>query len=298
MNAMLKELGFEPDDRVVVVHADDVGMCQATIPAWLDLAQDGLLSSASVMPVSPWFSHVAKLCRQRPDLDVGVHLAITSEWETYRWGSLACRDPATGLVDDFGCFWPTVELCWEHARNDAVRDEIAVQLHRALDFGIDLTHVDTHMHAMYFQGFLRSYVETALSAGLPPVLTFKDGDLYPRLLPEHRPGVRDLVPAWTARGVPIFDHLTILNLSDTDRALDTAKAAFDAIRPGLTYLICHPAHDTPELRAMTDRWAHRVNEYHTFMNPLLRRHVIESGIHIIGCRGLRDSMRRVLADAQ
>ena len=99
MNSALKDLGFGADDRVVVVHADDVGMCHASVPAWLDLVEAGSISSASAMPACPWFPLVATACRESPALDVGVHLAITSEWATLRWGPLTTRDEGSGLVD-------------------------------------------------------------------------------------------------------------------------------------------------------------------------------------------------------
>jgi hypothetical protein len=298
MNAILKELGFSADDRVVVVHADDVGMCQASVPAWLDLVDAGLLSSATAMPACPWFPLVAAACRASPGLDLGVHLAITSEWDSYRWGPLTTRDEAGGLVDPSGSFWPTLTSCREHARPDAVAGEIAAQIRRARATGIDLTHVDTHMHALYCRQFLGPYVGSALGAGLLPILTCRGGELYPRPPAEDRPTIGAWVASWAARGVPVFDHFTMLNLADEHQALTVAKAAFDALEPGLTYLALHPARDTPELRAMSDRWPHRANEYRTFLDPSLRRHVVDRGIQVIGCRPIRDVMRRALADGR
>jgi hypothetical protein len=298
MNAILKELGFGADDRVVVVHADDVGMCHASIPAWLDLVEAGLLSSASAMPACPWFPLVAEACRKSPELDIGVHLAITSEWATQRWTPLTSCDPAAGLVDSAGYFWSDVSHCRERARPASVAAEIAAQIGRASAAGLGPTHVDTHMHALYCRAFLGPYVDSSLAAGLLPVLTRREGELYPRPPAEERPAVSALLVGWEARGVPVFDHITILNLADEREAPAAAKAAFNATRPGLTYLVFHPARDTPELRAMTDRWAHRVNEYRTFLDAALRRHVADLGIQVIGCRPLYEVLRRSTTDAR
>ena len=260
MNALLKELGFEPDDRVVVVHADDVGMCQATIPAWLDLAEGGLLSSASVMPVSPWFPHVAEICRKRPELDVGVHLAITSEWDTYPVGPVAFRDPATGLVDDSGCFWPTVTLCWEHSREDAVRAEIAVQLRRGSRHG-DRSDPRRYPHARAdYPSFLHSYVETALSASSARPDSQRRRSL-PALLPRTSPRSETCWPPGNS-GVPVFDRLAMFNLSDTGRRVrrresrvrrDPTGSHLPGLPPGEGHSRTSP-HDY-------GRWLHRVNEY-------------------------------------
>lgn len=253
------------------------------------------LSHASL----PLVSAGGEACRESPELDVGVHLAITSEWNTFRWGPLTTRDEAAGLVDRAGYFWQTVTLCREHARPEAVATEITTQIGRARTAEIDLTHVDTHGYALYCRAFLGPYVEASLSVGLPPILlTCRGEELYPRLPAEERPAVGALMVGWAARGVPIFDHFMVLNLADEREALATAKAVFDALEPGLTYLILHPARDTPELRAISDRWAHRVNEYRTFLDPALRRHVADRGIQVIGCRAIRDVMRRALADGR
>ena len=139
------------------------------------------------------------------------------------------------------------------------------------------------MHALYCRAFLGSYIDASLADELPPILTCRGGELYPRTPKEDLPAVARLVAGAESRGVPVFDHFVKLNLADEREALAAAKAAFEALMPGLTFLIIHPARDTPELRAMSDRWAHRVNEYRTFLDPSLRRHVADRGIQVIGC---------------
>ena len=86
MDPALRELGYSSRDRVVIIHADDVGMCGASVAAFAELADGGFVSSCAIMVPCPWFPAVAALCRGRPDLDVGVHLTLTSEWQGYRWG--------------------------------------------------------------------------------------------------------------------------------------------------------------------------------------------------------------------
>jgi hypothetical protein len=98
-NPVLRKLGFADDDRVVIIHADDIGMCQATMSAFADLVDFGLISSGAVMVPCPWFPQAAAYCRQHPLVDLGVHLTLTSEWDGYRWGPVSTRDPASGLID-------------------------------------------------------------------------------------------------------------------------------------------------------------------------------------------------------
>ena len=144
-NPVLKKLGLTPEDRAVIIHADDIGMCQATVTAYADLMDFGLVSSGAVMVPCPWFPYAADYCRQHPDVDTGVHLTLTSEWDSYRWGPISTRDPASGLVDDEGCFYRSVAEAQEYGQPDAVQREMQAQVERALAAGIDVTHVDTHM---------------------------------------------------------------------------------------------------------------------------------------------------------
>ena len=108
-NPALSRLGFSSNDRVVILHADDIGMCRSTLAAYQDLLEFGLVSSAAAIATSSWFPATAAFCRAHPEVDMGVHLTLTSEWQSYRWGPLASRDPATGLLDDEGYVHATSE---------------------------------------------------------------------------------------------------------------------------------------------------------------------------------------------
>jgi hypothetical protein len=94
-----------------------------------------------------------------------------------------------------------------------------------------------------------------------------------------------------AQGVPMFDHMAMMPLDEPAHRVETAKRLFDALPPGLSYFILHPAQDTPELRAIAPDWPNRVADYEAFTSPELRDYVKGSGIHVIGYRVLRDLMR-------
>ena len=100
---------FLTDDRVVIIHTDDIGMCQASVSAFEELWEAGIITSGATMVPCPWFLDAARLCRTSPDIDMGVHVTLTSEWETYRWGPISTRDPASGLLDSDGYFFRTSE---------------------------------------------------------------------------------------------------------------------------------------------------------------------------------------------
>jgi predicted glycoside hydrolase/deacetylase ChbG (UPF0249 family) len=292
-NPVLRKLGFADDDRVAIIHTDDIGMCQATMSALADLVDFGLVSSGAVMVPCPWFPHVAAYCRQHPRVDLGVHLTLTSEWDAYRWGPISTRDPASGLMDEEGYFHRRSEQVQEHGDAAAVQLELQMQVDRAMAAGIDVTHVDTHMGAVAQLEFIPAYVQLAIQHRLPAMILRLDemGWREAGLDQETAAFATQLVQQLEAQGLPLLDHLVGLPLDQPDGRVALAKQAFDRLPPGLTHFIIHPAQDTPELRAIAPDWPSRVADYQAFTSEELRDAVRDSGVQVIGYRALRDLMR-------
>jgi predicted glycoside hydrolase/deacetylase ChbG (UPF0249 family) len=260
-NPVLKELGFAPDDRVVILHADDVGMCQSSLTAFAELVDVGLVSSGAVMVPCPWFPSVAAYCRATPGVDLGVHLTLTSEWDSYRWGPISTRDPASGLLDDEGYLHRRSEGVQTHGDAAAVQREMEAQVARALATGLDVTHLDTHMGAVAHAKFVAGYVQLALQLRLPAMIPRLDeaGWRAFGMDGEVAALAARFVAELEAQGMPLIDHLASLPLEeDPGDRLALARQELDALPPGLTHFIIHPAADTPELRAITRSWRSRV----------------------------------------
>ncbi len=294
-NPVLKKLGFAPDDRLVIIHADDIGMCQASVAAYRDLVTAGLVSSAAVMVTCPWFPLVAEFCRHHPHVDMGVHLTLTSEWYTYRWGPISTRDSATGLLDDEGYFYRTVRLLQEHADPAAVRVEWQAQIQAALTRGIDVTHVDTHMLSAIYPAYLEGYFNLSRQYRIPAMFLRSPSEQWMELRrdPETATYASAQVQSLEEAGLPLVDYFHGMSLEwDTvsDR-LEEAKQAFATLPPGITHFIIHPAADTPELRTIAPDWRCRVSDYEIFAGEALQTLIKNEGIHIINYRLLRDLMR-------
>ena len=89
MNPFLKKLGLSEDARAVIIHTDDIGMYHASVQAFKDLWTFGTITSGAVMVPCPWFPAVAQMCRENPEIDMGVHTTLNAEWESYRWGPVS-----------------------------------------------------------------------------------------------------------------------------------------------------------------------------------------------------------------
>lgn len=292
-NPLLHTLGYGPEDRVVIFHADDVGMCDATLGAYAELLEVGALTSAALMVPCPAARAAAQVAAGHPHADLGVHLTITSEWDALRWGPVSTLDPRSSLLDGEGRFPRRTQDVQAQAQVQDVRAEVSAQIVQALAWGVDVTHVDSHMGALAHPKFLGVTIEEAAGRGLPA--------MYPR----H--GVRgwraqgfDLPGALLAtrfgrslerRGLPLVDHLYMLPLHEGGDHLALTERVLGGLPPGVTHFILHPAQDTPELRAIAGDWEGRVANYRAFTDRRMPGVIARSGVHAIGYRPIRDALR-------
>jgi predicted glycoside hydrolase/deacetylase ChbG (UPF0249 family) len=299
MNPFLKELGYGANDRVLMVHADDIGMCQASTSVLGELFEAGIVKSAATMVPCPWFLEAAELCRQNPQFDMGVHLTLNAEWSHYRWSALSTRDQASGLLDAQGFLHSSTAATHDHADPHAVALEIQAQFEAAVRAGIEPTHIDSHMGTLYDARFLDSYVDLAKRNNLP-LMFFTE----PASLRLREQGVGQFLdsdflrPYWqdlTASHMPMFDSMLMLPLDNPHDQVGLCKQIVDSLEPGLTILIVHPAHDTPELRALTSSWPSRVANYQACVSSELRSYIDQASVQLIGYRPLRDLMRQKAA---
>jgi chitin disaccharide deacetylase len=299
-NPVLKKLGFEVNDRLAIIHVDDIGMCQASVAAFANLWDFGLVSSGAVMVPCPWFLEAARFAREHPNVDLGVHLTLNSEWDTYRWGPLSTRDPETGLLDEEGYFHRLAAPVQELADPEAVQVELVAQIERAKAAGMQPTHADTHMGTVAHAKFMHSYLQTALKFQLPPMMLRLDGTGWLKISDDHKganfdddaiASIPQMINTLEEEGVPLLDNIFLMPLdSDPTQRLEHAKQAFNELPPGITHFIIHASVDTPELRTIAPDWRCRVADYETFMKEELRQHIQDIGVQVIGYRDLQKLM--------
>lgn len=290
-NPLLKKLGLSDNDRAVIFHADDIGMCHASVIAYQEIVAFGLISSAATMTPCAWFPSAAATALSFPSApDLGVHLTLTSEWDTYRWGPLSTRDPASGLLDSEGYFPRACESLWEKTNVEAVYQEAAAQVQRALDAGLDITHIDSHMGSVFHPQFVVPYLQVAQQFRIPALLArYNAAQLQEAGFSEEAAiAVAQQLRLLEEQGVPMLDSITGLWLDNPDNRLEQAQELLASFGPGVHYFIVHPSVDTPELRAIAPDWPARVEDYKLFLNPAWRDYVQASGVYVLGWRAIRD----------
>jgi predicted glycoside hydrolase/deacetylase ChbG (UPF0249 family) len=292
-NPFLKKLGFTNNDRVVIIHTDDIGMCHASVQAFKDLWAFGTITSGATMVPCPWFPAVAQMCKENPDMDMGVHATLNAEWESYRWGPVSTRDQASGLLDADGYFHQWHPAVYQNAKPEAVEVEVNAQIEKALAAGIDVTHVDSHMGTIMNPLFIQSYIKAGASRLLPNMLPRLDakGMNMTDMSDEEKMAQMPVMEQFEAMGTPMMDRILGMPLEHDHDHIGLAKKLFSELPIGITHFIFHPSIDTAELRSIAPDWRARVANYNAFMSDELKKFIQSEDVKLIGYRALREAMR-------
>ncbi|HVX17698.1 MAG TPA: polysaccharide deacetylase family protein [Acidimicrobiales bacterium] len=276
MTELAQQLGFGDDDRVLIINCDDLGSSHAANVGVYEALRTGMATSATLMVPCPWAREAASRYRGE---DIGVHLTLNAEFDLYRWGPIT---HAPSLLDGDGGFPRTQRDVWDHADLDEVRRELRAQVERAILWGFDVSHLDSHMGTLQFRPeFFDVYLDLAVEFDLPLRLS---GASTERMIGFP---FRKLA---AAEGVRFPDHLVVVPGVGSRRTIE--QALFD-LRPGITEIYVHPTVDTPELRSFADDWPARVDDHHLVTYDTdFPAMVARAGLKLIGYRELRDLQRR------
>lgn len=288
-NPVLKRLGYSDTDRLVILHTDDIGMCQASVQAYIDLWEFGGISSGAIMMPCPWAKTAAEYCRTHPGVDMGVHATLTAEWDRYRWSPLSTRDPASGLMDEDGFMWRSSAEAQAHADAEAAVEELQLQVRRAAAWGVDITHVDTHMGSVAHPKLIPAYLQAAMQVGAPVMIPRGDVSIYQHMGvdAESAAGMAAFTQQLEEQGLPLVDSLVSMPLDRPEGQVEIARKLLGGLQAGVTHFIFHPSIDTPELRQICPDWPSRVANYQTFMSQEIKDFIKNAGIQVIGYRDLK-----------
>jgi len=277
--SVAERLGFPADAKLLILHADDLGVAHSVNAASFEALDKGVISSASVMLPTPWISEVAAYARAHPNADFGIHLTLTSEWDTYRWGSVESKDKVASLLDSTGTFPSDVPPIATKAKLREVELEIRAQIDRALAIGIRPTHLDSHMGALFATPeLIATYVKVAHDYRLPFLALRLDPPAAQMPLSE-----KDIV-------------LDALIIAGPDVPRDQWKAfylnAIANLKPGLTEMIVHLGRDDAELQAVMVNHepygsAWRQRDFDVVMSPEFRKALQDNRVTLVTWRDLQ-----------
>jgi chitin disaccharide deacetylase len=238
-----ERLGYPASARLLVIHADDLGMSHSVNRATFEALEKGWITASSILVPCPWFAEVVKFAASHPDADLGIHLAVNSEWTAYRWGPVSPVDAVASLLDRDG-YLPLEETAVAaNAKPEQVERELRAQVDRARAAGIRLSHLDSHMATLFRSPeLLKVYLKLGPAYNLPLLLERSGADRSPWAVTTEADALVDRVVSLDAPGAPASEW----------------PAAYEKLltplAPGVYELIVHLAYDDDEMRGAT--WDH------------------------------------------
>ena len=263
-----ERLGWPAGTKAVIFHVDDAGMSYDSNVGAQKAIENGVATSLSVMMPCPWVPQCAAWLKDRPQVDAGVHLTLTSEWRNYRWGPVAGQSVVPGLVDDHGYLYHGVAEVVAHATPDEFETEIRAQLDKAIAMGIQPTHLDSHMGTCFQPQYIERYVKVGIEKKVPIQMFGGHMQHIAAEAGQFKPLLRSLAERLWAAGLPVIDDL--VTRPTEGPAYEQRKTELIALlremKPGITQIIVHCTEPTEvfshisgsgparqaELRLMTD----------------------------------------------
>ena len=275
-----ERLGYPAGSKLLILHADDLGVAHSVDAASFEALDKGVISSASVMMPTPWITEVAAYAKAHPNADLGLHLTLTSEWATYRWGSVESADKVPSLLDSAGTFPNEDSLVASRAKPVEVERELRAQVERALALGIRPTHLDSHMGSLFTTPeLIATYVKVARDYHLP-FLSLR-GD--PRAPPQPPLSIHDVLLDTLITASPEVP-------SDQWKAWYLKQIA--GLKPGLTEIIVHLGRDDSELQAVMinhEPWGStwRQRDYDVVNSPEFKKALQDNRVILVTWRQLQ-----------
>jgi len=276
-----KRLGYPENTRLLIIHADDLGLSSSENEATFEAFEKGMVNSGSVMIPCNYVKQVAEYGKAHPLADIGIHLTLTNEWDTYKWGPVTSPDEVKSLVNSNGYFRPDKTGMVKAARSTDIEKELRAQIDSALRAGIDVTHLDSHMFVLFSGKVLRVCYRLAKEYKLPLLLT---NDLP----------VRYTLP----RNAIVVDNLYYARAKDYKAGIaNYYRQSLRSMKPGLNCIIVHLAYDNDEMKNLTGSqtiygsgW--RQTDFDFFTSDECRRLIDDNNIKLVTWREIRDKLLR------
>ncbi len=287
--SLAESLGYEKDAKLLIMHADDLGVAQGVNAASIAALEKSAVSSASIMVPCPWYNDLAAYASEHPEYCWGIHLTLTSEWKYYKWSGVSASSEIPSLINDQGYMYDNVQDVVTHAKLEDVKKELRAQIDKAIASGINLSHLDSHMGVLFSTPeLLRLYVELGNEYQLPVMIM---GPMVP--------------PSWNLSEYlgPIhapLDHLQMMGDFPTDWE-SFYHEKLSQVKPGLNEIIVHLGYDNAEMQgimidhpAFGSAWRQKDFEY--VMSEGFRATLEEYNIHLVSYRQIREVLLAQIDD--
>ncbi|MBC8395406.1 MAG: polysaccharide deacetylase family protein [Candidatus Marinimicrobia bacterium] len=261
-----EKLGYPKGSKVVILHADDIGMCpEANQAAEPYLLHDNIQSAAAMAPC-PNFEEFSEWAMNNPTEDIGLHLTLTSEWQTYRWGPVSEHESVPGLIDPDGYLWHEVGDVASHATAEEIDIEIRAQIDKSIQLGYRPDHIDTHMGTLYARAdYAEVYFQAAMDYNIPAMVIEFTPEIVEKFRAQGYPITDEMVEYSNKYTLPKLDDFFSVPSGNTyDEKVSNFYQLIQSLNPGISEIIFHPSVETENLKDITNSWQQRVWEAEMF----------------------------------
>lgn len=276
-----EKLGWPRGSKVLILHADDIGMCEEANTAAERMLTNNEIQSAAVMVPCPNAKEFLEWANDHSELDIGLHLTLTSEWKTYRWGPITDKAQVPGLLDGTGHFWHEVPQVVAHASPEEVEQEIRAQIRRSIAWGHRPSHIDTHMGTLYGSTpYVQVFLKVAMEYGIPAnAIDMSNPMVVAGFKAQGYPIDSAMIRAVRDYTLPKLDFFGSVPSAKTyPEKLEKFKETVRNFPPGLTEIIFHPSDPSDHLKTITNSWQQRAWEAQMFNDPMIKEFFKEEGI--------------------
>jgi len=240
----VEKLGYKQQDKLLIIHADDIGLNHSTNSAVINAFKKGYINSGSIMVPAPKFEEFATFSKNNQKFDLGLHITFTSEWANLRWGGVLPKTVISSLLDKDGFFHSNSADFAKNAKIEEVELEFRAQIERAIESGIKPSHIDTHMAALFENIELFTlYLALGREYKIPTVI--------PLNFISNVPSYMDLIQE---QDFGLDSYLFVSFGTESSMWDSSYNKLIDNLKPSEVHqLTLHIAYDDEDMASITDR---------------------------------------------
>ena len=274
-------LGFNPSDKLLIIHADDLGLCESVNSATFESFKNRAISSASVMMTTDEINEVASFSNTNQNYDMGIHLTVTSEWKLHKWGGILNNEDIPSILNKKDHLYWNKRKFTKNGKLDEIRKELQAQIDLGKSMGINPSHIDSHEGALFFDpDIFKLYLDLAKENDLLAFVPLQASVHFDENFKKPKHAI-------------IIDQFHMLpeeiNVSEIK---DYYFNVIKNLQPGLSQIIVHLGKDEEELREITIdhpnfdyRW--RQLDFDVFNSIDFKDHLKKHNIKIINWKDLK-----------
>lgn len=283
---LAQRLGYAKDAKLLIIHADDLGVAHSVNAATIAAFEEGIVNSGSIMVPCPWFPEIANYSKVNPSIDLGLHLTLTAEWESYKWGPVTPTIQVPKLINEQGFLYDNCAAVVRNVSVATIEKELRAQVDRALAFGVNVSHLDSHMGCLFNPKYFEAYLKVGREYGLPVLVPASGLQQFPAMAEKILP--TDIV----------IDNIFMLNPADAKKGAAAYYAdQLKNLPAGVSEMIIHVAYDDAEMQAVTINHpdfgaAWRQSDFDYFTSAECRKILQEGGIQLITWSDLKRLIKK------